>query len=286
MSRILLKSYIASILITSLVILGCSSDDGGGGGTTVPSGAVVITEANAHEVAVTAISGATGLINVIPVAANIDQELSPMEIVDLVVDKIKNMQGSFISDIPSGVAIEPIPCSGGGNITGDVTQTATTESGTIIFNSCVEAGITINGTITYSASIDAASNWTLAILGNLSASDGVDTMSLNGLDFKETGNDISAEFSINTYEFAVDFTGGGGFLVQLQAPIVGNEAEFCPTNPRSGIVLITGANNTRSRATINTGGTVTIAFDDGSGTFTEVTVPPPGSPYPCTDFFI
>jgi hypothetical protein len=110
-------------------------------------------------------------------------------------------------------------------------------------------------------------------------------MTLSGLDFRETGNDGSGEFSINTYTFSVDFTGGGGFLAQLQAAIVGNERQSCPTSPRSGIVLVTGANNTKSRATINDNGTVTIEFDDGSGTFTEVTEPAPGSPFPCADFF-
>jgi len=125
--------------------------------------------------------------------------------------------------------------------------------------------------------------------GNLRATDSVETMTLSDLVFIQTGNDLSKEYSIITYEFTVDFTDGGGFKVQLTEAIKGNELETCfstPSSPRSGIVLITGGNNTKSRATINTDGTVTIEWDDGSGLFKEVTIPAPGSPFPCSDFFV
>lgn len=290
MSRIISKLYIASILFSTLAIFGCSSSDDGGGGASVPTGAVVITGANAYEVAVDAISGGNALTSLVPTAANIDRALTPRDLIDLVVDEINNLQDSLLSNIPSGVAIEPIQCPDGGTITGDATETETSASGTFTFNNCrvfIDGSfVSVNGTVTFSASIDAQSNWALNMAGNLSASDGVETMTLSGLDLKQTGNDISGEISINTYTFSVDFTSGGGFLVQLQAAIVGNEQQSCPNSPRSGIVLVTGANNTKSRATINNNGTVTIEFDDGSGTFTEVTEPAPGSPYPCADFFI
>jgi len=288
MSRISLKLYAASILITSLAIFGCSSSDGDGG-TFVPANAVIITEANAYEVAVDAISGGQALIGIVPVAVNIDQKLFPRDLIDLAAGKINSLKGSFIQSTPSAIAIDPIPCSGGGTITGDVTETATSISGYFTFNSCIEAGITINGTINFSASIDTSQNWTMTMTGNLSATDSVETMTLSGLSFNQTGNDTSLEYSINTYQFTVDFTGGGGFNVQLQAAILGNEFDTCfdtPSSPRSGIVLVTGGNNTKSRATINADGTVTIEYDDGSGSFTEVSVPPPGSPFPCSDFFI
>ena len=288
MTRLSLKLYAASILIASLAIFGCSSG-GGDGGTIVPANAIVITEANAYEVAVDAISGGQALIGMVPIAVNIDQKLYPRDLIDLVADKINSLKGSFIQSLPSAVAIEPIPCSGGGSITGDITETVTSISGFFTFNNCIEAGITISGTINFSASIDASQNWTMTMSGNLSATDSVETMTLSGLTFNQTGNDVSAEYSINTYTFTVDFTGGGGFNVQLQAAILGNELDTCfsvPSSPRSGIVLVTGGNNTKSRATINADGTVTIEFDDGSGVFTEVSVPPPGSPFPCSDFFV
>jgi hypothetical protein len=121
--------------------------------------------------------------------------------------------------------------------------------------------------------------------GNLSAADSTITTTLSGLIINETGNDLTGEFSLNTYTFALDYSTGGGFLAQLLAPIVGNELQVCPVSPRSGIVLVTGADNTQGKGTINSDGTVTVEYNSGSGAFVEVTDPPPGSPYPCANFF-
>ena len=78
--------------------------------------------------------------------------------------------------------------------------------------------------------------------------------------------------------------------MQLLAPIQGNEdpALSCntvPPSPRSGTVQVTGADSTKAKGPILGDGFVRIEYDDGSGTFVEVTVPAPGSPYPFTDFF-
>lgn len=284
MSRIISKLSIASLLFSILAIFGCSSsDDSGAALPAVPSGAVTITDANAKLAIQNAISGGTTLINVLPVGVAVEQAPSARDIIDLVIDKTKTLQGSLLQNIPTGVLIDPpIQCSGGGTITGDATESETSASGTITFNNCIESGITINGTITFSASRNLVTGaWSLTINGNLSGTQSVETVTLSGLSYNETGNDFTGEFSLNTYTLAIDFTSGGGYLVQLLAAIVGNELEVCPATPRSGIIQVTGANNTRAKGTINSDGTVTIEFDDGSGAFTEVT----GSPFPCSDFF-
>lgn len=289
MSEIISRLAIASILISLLSIFGCSSSDDGGGVAlpAVPAGAVVITEANAKQVIADAIAGGSALIDILPVAVDVDQAPSAMDIIDLVIDKTKTLQGSFLQSTPIGVLIEPpIQCSSGGTITGDITETETSISGTVTFNNCIESGITINGTITFSASVDAAGNWTLNISGNLSGTESGETVTLSSLLYNETGNDNTNEFSINTYQFSIDSTSGGGFAVHLEAAITGNEMQTCPTSPRSGIVVVRGADNTRARGTINSNGTVKIEYDSGSGAFIEVTVPVPGSPYPCADFFV
>lgn len=283
MSGFISKLCITSIVFSLLAIFGCSSSDDGGGSSlpSVPAGAVVITDANAQQVVADAISGGTALLSLVPYAVDSDQAPAARDIINLAVDKSKSLRGTSVLSTPTGVQIDE-PCSGGGSITGDVTETSTSVSGTITFNACTESGITINGTITINASIDASENWTLSISGNLSGSDGAITTTLSGLSFNETGNDVTAEFSINTYTFAVDLTGGGGFLVQLLAAITGNENETCPASPRSGVVQVTGADSTKAKGTINSNGTVTIEFDNGNGTFTEV----PGSPFSCLDFFV
>jgi len=119
-------------------------------------------EAKAYEVAVDAISGENALTDMAPIAANIDRALTHRDLIDPVVDQINNLQDSFLSNIPSGVAIEPIQCPDGGTITWDLTETDTTASGTITFNNCRISidgiFVSMNGTITFNASFDASSN--------------------------------------------------------------------------------------------------------------------------------
>lgn len=291
MSRLSLKLYTASILITSLTIFGCSSSDDGGTAALpgVPTGAIVITEGNAKQVVADAIMGGNAILDAVPVLVEIEQAPSTSEIIDLVIDKTREMQGSFLQSLPAAVAIDPpILCTSGGDITGDVTETETSVIGTITFNDCTESGVTLNGTISFSASLDAALNWSLDIQGNVTAEESVFIVSLNGLHINETGNDNTREYSLNIYQFSADVTGGGGYATYLEAAVTGNEDQSCstsPNSPRGGIIVVLGGNETKAKATVlssNGVTTVRIEFDDGSGTFVEVN----GSPFPCTDFFI
>lgn len=279
MSGSIPKLYLATILFSSLSIFGCSSSDDGGG-TAVPTGAITIIEANAKQVLTDAIDGGTSLLDAVDFATaiDVDQDPSAMDIIDLAMDKAKNMDATSALSTPTGVVFSDT-CTGGGTFSGDVTETLTSLSGTVTFTNCIELGITLNGSITFNFTENLTTgDYTDSLSGNLSGTDSIDTLILSGLSFNETGNNISGAFSLNTYTFSADDTAGGGFLVQLLAAIVGNDQVTCPS---SGIVLVTGANNTQAKATINAN-TVTVEFNDGSGTFTEVT----GSPFPCTDFFI
>ena len=287
MSGNIARSVAVSALVSSLFVLGCSSSGDGDGGVaapTVPAGATVITGTNAKDVIQQAIAGGSTIIDALPVGVNAAGNLTAWDILDIAVDKTRNAEATSVLSTPAGVAVD-IPCTGGGSITGDVTETETSESGTVTFNQCIELGIEINGTITYSATLDASGNWTLNLSGNLSGAESVVIVTLSQLVFNANGNDNTGEVSINRYQFALENSVGGGFATMLESPILENELQSCPDSPRSGVILVLGADNTRARGTINTGGTVTVEFDDGSGTFTEVTEPPPGSPYPCTDFF-
>ena len=289
MSGLISRSAIPAILLASLISYGCSSDDDSGGaapGASVPANAVVITEANAYETVVSAIGIGSSLVDAVPVVVEITPSPTYREIIEFVTDKAKNAGGtSGISvSIPTGIE-ETIPCSGGGEITINSTDTETSSSGTAVINNCIEGGITLNGSLTFNFT------WNLetyaysdSIQGNLSGNLGEQTFSLNGLNLQETGNELSGDYSINTYTYSVDSSVGGGFLVELLAAIVGND--FDGQCPVSGTILVTGANNTQAKATINSDGTVTVEYNDGSGTFTEVTIPAPGSPYPCENFFL
>ena len=249
MSEIYSRLVITSALVSSLAIFGCSSSDDGGGAAlpSVPTGAIVITAGNAKQIVADAIMGGNIILDAVPVVVEIEQAPSTREIIDLVIDKTRDMQGSFIQSVPTGVVIDPpFPCSGGGTITGDITETETSVSGTITFNNCTESGITLNGTITFSASVDAAGNWRLDIRGNVTGEESVFIVALNELHINETGNDFTAEFSLNIYQFSADVTGGGGYATYLEAAVTGNENQSCPITPRSGIIVVLGGNANQS----------------------------------------
>ncbi len=288
MQRIRSRFVFTSVLVSSFTLFGCSSD--GDSGTP----RLTITEANAKQAVVDAIEGGAVLLDVgdtLPTAVAIDQAPSPRDITNLAIDKAMSMQDSGLAGLPTGVVIEPIPCTGGGTITGDVTDTSAgpvlSVTGTATFNQCTEAGITLNGTVTFSQSIDSSdSTYAITMAGNLSGSDGVDSVTLNNLSFDQTGDLDTGASTINTFTFSVDFSDGGGFSAELLAAIVSNEGLSCPVSPSSGVVLVTGASNTQAKGTVNGDGTVTVEFNPGSGTFIPVTTPGDGSPYPCSDFFL
>ncbi|MGB5585597.1 MAG: hypothetical protein WBO93_18635, partial [Gammaproteobacteria bacterium] len=229
---------IASVFLSILMMSGCSSDDDGGGtATTVPPNAVTITEANAKDVVMQATLGGSALIDFVPVAADVAQAPSANDIIVLAVDKVKDISNVTALNLPVAEEIN-LPCDLG-SITGTGTETETSASGTITFNDCVIGTVTLTGTITFNASINLTTqDWTINMTGNLSAADSTITTTLSGLIINETGNDLTGEFSLNTYTFALDYSTGGGFLAQLLAPIVGNELQVCPVSPRSGIVLV------------------------------------------------
>lgn len=286
MPQFLSKLSLASVFLSIFTVLGCSSsDDGGGTVAAVPANAVTIAGANAKDVVSQATLGGAALIDLVPVGAQVTHAPSANDIIVLAVDKVKDISNVTKLNLPVAEDID-IPCDFG-SITGTGTETETSASGTISFNECVLGDITLTGTITFSASINLSTqDWALNMSGNISGATSTVTTTLSGLVLNETGNDLTSEFSINTYTFALEISTGGGFVAQLLAPIVGNELQTCPVSPRSGIVLVTGADNTQAKGTINQDGTVKIEFNDGSGTFIEVTEPPPGSPYPCSDFFV
>ena len=284
MSKIYSHFAITSVLISSLAIFGCSSDDGGGAAApTVPTGAVVITEANAKDVVSDALGVGNDLVNSLPTLAEIDQTPLARDIINLAISKVKNVTSETGLNIPTGVDFLE-PCDNpSGTISGSYTESGNTISGTITFTDCTVFGITFNGTLDFAFSFDDVTGaFSDDLQGTISGSDGVETATLSNLHFNESGNLFMYNYSLNNYDFTADFTGGGGFLVELIEAIVGDMLLICPS---SGEILVTGANGTQAMATINSDDTVKIEFNDGSGTFVEVTEPPPGSPFPCTEFF-
>lgn len=282
MSEIISRLAITSALVSSLAIFGCSSSDDGGGTTLT-----TITEANAAEMVAAATESGMALMPLLDVltAVEVDQTLSAKDVINAAIDKVKTFDGGY-ANRPTAVTFSD-DCTDGGTVSGDETDTITADTmgvtGTAIFINCEESGITINGSISYSLSLTISTqDYTGAFSGNLSGTDGIESASLTGMDILMSGNDSTGLYSLDPYTFTASVTGVGGFSTRLLAPIMGDENYNCPINPMSGIILVTGASNTQAKGTINSVGNVTIEFNDGTGTFTEV----PGSPFPCSDFFI
>ncbi|MGD8803970.1 MAG: hypothetical protein PVG12_12370, partial [Gammaproteobacteria bacterium] len=236
------KFTLPAAVFSSLIIFGCSSDDdGGSAGGTVPTNAITITEDNAVETVSSAISIGTTLVDAVPNPYGVQITPSPSyrEIIEFVTSKAKNADGSTGTSvsIPTGIE-ETYPCSGGGNITINSTDTETSSSGTLTINDCIESGITLSGSVTFNFTWNNETyDYSDSISGNISGDFGDVDFSLNGLVLEETGNELSGDYSLNTYTYAVDSSAGGGFLVELLAAIVGNDYDGqCPV---SGIILVT-----------------------------------------------
>lgn len=285
MSKPITKLFLASTLVTSTIMFGCSSDDSATPAATVPAGAVTITDANAVQVVTDTIATGNELLNLFELATAVDINLAvtPGNIVNLVLEKMKDTVGTSVVSTPTGVII-PDTCTGGGDVIIDVTSTATSDSGTVTLIECIELGITLNGLINFNSTNDVPNtgDFTDSFSGNISGSDGVDTATLTGLSFNETGNDISGDYTINTYTFSADVNGTDGFLSELETPIAGNDGSTCPD---SGSILVTGADNTQGKGTIVPGisvdNDIKVEYKDAGGNFVEAT----GSPVPCTTVF-
>jgi len=281
MSRKISKLFPASILISLLALLGCSSDDD----PVAPPSAVTITDANAVQVVTDAIVTGNQLLDLLEqaTAVEIGRTLTPRDIINLVLDKTRNISGTSALSTPTGVII-PDTCTSGGDVIIDITSTATTESGSVTLINCIESGITLNGVVSFNSTNDVPSidDFSDTLTGNITGTDGVDTVAITGLNFNETGNDGTGAFSINTYTYTAAITGDEGFSSKLLAPIVGNNMNTCPDD---GSILVSGAAGTQGRGTIVPGvsidNDIKVEFNDGSGTFVEAT----GSPVPCVTVF-
>jgi hypothetical protein len=89
---------------------------------------------------------------------------------------------------------------------------------------------------------------------------------MTGINFKETGNNFTGNFTTNALTFSVDFvvngSGSGGFAVTLLAPIV--ESSNGTGCPESGHIKITGANSTTAEGIYNSDDTTMTVIANGS----------------------
>ena len=247
------------LLGAALTLTGClggssNNDDAKNKGASVPANAITITAANAEATVASAIAkkGMVSALGTVSVPS-----LTLGEALELV-KKIRK-SSSAIPATAIGVT-DTQNCTGGGKVTVTSTVSGNTDSGSVKFENCIEEGFTFNGTLSYSDTYDPSTTvYSETTSGNLSATGSDATISFNGFDFAANGNSTTAHYTVTKFTFALDFTAngsaGGGFLVELTAPIVESTGDSCP---ESGAIKITGANSTTAELIYNGNGTTTI----------------------------
>lgn len=246
------------LLGAAVTLAGCNSgggNDNGSGKATVPANAITITAANAE--ATLASAAANG--DKAKQAALVTASAPNLKLVEALA-LVKKLKKTTASSVMTTGMTQTQNCTGGGTMTISSTVSGNTDSGSVKFNNCIEEGITLNGTLSVSETYDPSTTvYSDTASGSLTAAGNDITISFNGFDFAINGNANNMTYTITKYIVALDFTtngsAGGGFLVELTAPIVESNGDFCP---ESGAIKITGANNTTAELIYNGNGTATI----------------------------
>ncbi len=255
-------ALLAGIFLTS----SCSSDDDS------PPNAITINSTNAEAIVQSAAGSTTALSSAL--AVETIQFVSLRSTLDIIKPLIQNIADNSTANVATGIDFSE-PCSGGGSQSGSGTQTDDalnySDSGTSNFNNCVEAGFTINGSMSFSDSGNYVTGaYTDTASGSLTMSFNGrnDSFSFTGFVFSITGNNQLFTYTINQLTYAINFvingTSGGGFLVSLTAPIIESNGSGCP---ESGHITITGGNGTTAEGIYNSDGTMTIKAN-GAGVTT------------------
>lgn len=247
----------------SFIGAGCSSSDDTTD-PTLPADAVTITAANAEAIAISAVQSIESVGAVLGVDSSLPQIQTAINAVtDIAFNRDKNT-----SSVATGITDSDF-CITGDSTSGTYSDTWTetgdsiagSESGTISFSSCRIAGITINGSFTYTYTWAADGSYTDTGSGSLTISDSQQSFTIT-ISSSETGSEITDAYS-TTISYSVTGTSFGGFLVETSIPLTG----VWPSGADAGQLIITGAAGTRLRITIIDVNTATYELDNGDGIF-------------------
>ena len=264
-------------IVASIIIVTLSACGGGGGGDsgdvnfptpTLPAGAVIIDDANAEDIAESALLF-TDILSEFALKA--EGPPSIPQVIKLVTEQIfkRNRNSGSVAaretdDISASFCVS-------GKATDSYTETDNSVTGEFKFSDCdVGSGIIVNGTLPYEASEnDATLDYDGQFGGSLTFRIGADIITIV-INFSDSGNDGTGDFSL-TQSFSLEGIPGGGFLVTTVKPILGNSFTDEIT---SGELRVRGANNTKLCITVTAINLVTVELDDGSGGGCVPLVPP------------
>ena len=287
MNKFLTIATSTTLLIGAFLITGCSSsgDDGTTTATlpaTLPANATVI-DANNAELMVEAISTSLRTFDQ-ALAVETTPVMGLNAALEIIEPFLKNHSSSSSTNLATGVTESDV-CPGGGTFSDTFTETTDGDtfsaSGTISFVNCgvsldTLTSFEINGSLTYNESENITTgaytdNATGTIsIAVVSSTDNL-TISLTGIDFKETGNNQLFTYTTTQSAFTLVVVVNGTTEVAIQAtlsaPIVESNGDSCP---ESGHILITGGNNTTAEGIYNGDGTMTIK---ANGVIVNATAP-------------
>jgi len=265
------------LILTSSIILIASCGGSGGGGDdagvvedrfptpTLPAPAVQINPGNAEGIAETVLE-LSGILFEFPFALKTEGPPSISEAIKLVTDRVNKRNrnlGSVVAGKTEDVSAD-FCVTGTATDTFTETSTGTSDSisGEIVFSNCDLGGLLLDGTFPYDASSNGATlDFDFQFGGTLTFSIGIDAITLV-LNFTESGNDGTGEFTLIP-SFSLDEMPDGGYLVTTVQPLTGN---FNPTVLlEMGELNVEGADNTQLCMSVTAINTVTVEFDDGLG---------------------
>lgn len=269
MNKYLTTSASTVFLSGLLLITGCSSSDDSSGPAslpaTVPANAVLIDSSTVAE-STTSSAVAVGVAVTSVFGVETATPITAQDIINTILDRVNDKTRNSAA-IVNGVAINE-QCDIGGTITGDETETSSTYNATINYNECNDGVFTLTGTATINATFtDPAGPYSASITATLTAVTSTMSFGFNGLNFAQNGNDDTGAYTTTMFTFAVNPSTGGGYAVQLTQSLIGNEFVSCELT--SGQVLVTGANDSQARATVNPNGSAKIEYHSGDGIFIE-----------------
>lgn len=226
------RNLTALILISSLT----AACGGGGDSLTIPSTPIAITEANAEKISADAYatSDLASQLNFIAVSSEFNPNIN--QIAQTIKNRISNQANNTV------VSAASYACTNGGSMSfPDVSSSTDFSNITITLSSCNEGGGVINGDLTLSFNFDSD---TMSITGNrltiTQGSQGVELINysfvMNGL---MSNYSITLNYTLNSTEL------NGQITVTTTTAFQGTYGGY----PTVGVMVITGANNTKAIVT-------------------------------------
>ncbi|HKI50515.1 MAG TPA: hypothetical protein VJ995_00440 [Geothermobacteraceae bacterium] len=147
--------FVASVAFSSLVACG-GGGGGGNNGFTGVSTLAVIDDTNAQQLVTDAYAGGS-LTDplVIPLAVGGSQKLDLAPLGGVLFNSLPDLD--FAPSVKP-LAVETLPGTCGGSATANISEGSTSASGSIVYENYCDAGVTLNGSVTFSASLNITTN--------------------------------------------------------------------------------------------------------------------------------